>query len=67
MTNPTDLQRFMAELMGWTDIHEWADDIWGTPPGCTKEEEQILPNWPGDRDASYRDLIHGTSLLKDPN
>ena len=68
MTNPPPdtLLRFMAELMEWTNISTEpvyrtlrpikADHrLWGDPP-TGKVQRRLLPNWPGDRNASG--LLH---------
>ena len=64
MTNPTPLVvwQFMAELQGWTDLKRSPIDnrLWGLPPQDTVAEldlgkYMLVPNWPGDRNAS-RDL-----------
>ena len=64
MTNPTDLQRFMAELMGWTELKiftDYKDDACEYPVllgGLNPENgrREVVPNWLNDRNASY-DLI----------
>ncbi len=63
MNNPPkdQVQRFMAELMGWTKLENFTRqhftgdfDVWliGHPPG--REDRCRVPNWPGSFDAARK-------------
>ncbi|KKN53609.1 hypothetical protein LCGC14_0601050 [marine sediment metagenome] len=62
---PDQIQRFIAKLLGWTDICEpcaKSGDFHGVPPNKADQEKGVyrkiirktMPNWPGDRNASYK-------------
>ncbi len=64
MTNPTPLvvQRFMAELQGWTELRvftDYKDDALEYPEllgGINPENgrREVVTNWPGSHDAARR-------------
>ena len=47
---PPDLQRRIAELKGWTRVHEYlGTNLVGLPPGKTSEDDLgNVPNWHTD-------------------
>ena len=71
---PDQIQRFIAKLLGWTDICEpcaKSGDFHGVPPNKADQEKGVyrriirktMPNWPRDRNASKDLLIKDKDLL----